>query len=180
MSTEPVLTTQTVQETAEHSKPAVAGPDASMAILTWITFFILLAILYKFAWKPILAMLDAREESIRKSVENADRIKAEMEALNQKSQEILGKAQTETKIMLDESRKAAQEAAKTIEQKAKAEAQIILGNAEREIKNATDRAKAELKNQSVELAIKLASKLMEENLDNEKNQKIIEKAINNI
>lgn len=169
-----------VHAPAEHHAPTINGPEVQMMVFTWAVFFILLGILYKFAWKPILALLDSREESIRKSVENAERIKTEMEAINQRSQEILGKAQLEAKIILDESRKAAQEAARTIEQKAKNESQIILDNAQREIKNASERAQAELKKQSVDLAIKLASKIMEENLDNEKNQKLIEKAINQI
>ena len=50
-------------------------PDVTMIVLTWATFFTLFFVLYKFAWKPILTALDNREESIRRSVEEVQKIK---------------------------------------------------------------------------------------------------------
>ena len=53
-------------------------PETLMVILTWVTFFILLFILQKFAWKPILAGLKKREDYIRKSLEDADKINEQL------------------------------------------------------------------------------------------------------
>src|SRR3989338_6981850 len=110
------------------------SPDVGMVILTWVTFFLLLAVLYKFAWKPILNALDKREEFIRRSIEEADRIKDELAKIYQTRQLIVQEAEREGKDLVAASRKAAVEAAKVIEGRARDEAQILLENAKREIK----------------------------------------------
>jgi len=167
--------TSTIEIHAEeqHKDSGVLSPDASMLLLTWITFFALLAVLYKFAWKPILSALDEREKHIRESVENADKIKEEIEKLNITSEEILAKANAKSKLVIEDSRKAAKEAARVIEDKTKEEAQIILENARREIKSDVEKAKSDLRAMSADIAVKLAGKILEENLDNEKNKKLI-------
>jgi len=96
---------------------SLLSPDASMLVLTWVTFFLLLAVLYKFAWKPILAALDTREESIRKSLEDAERIKGEVERLNETRAQMMAESEERAKDIIDQSRKAATEAAKVIEGK---------------------------------------------------------------
>src|SRR3989338_154102 len=68
------------------------NPDVSMAALTWVTFLILSVVLYKFAWYPILKALDDREELLRRSVENADRIKAEFDQLQQTRNQLIHEA----------------------------------------------------------------------------------------
>ena len=62
--------------TPETQQPGILSPDITLVILTWISFFALLVILHKFAWKPILAGLKQREDYIRKSLEDADKIKS--------------------------------------------------------------------------------------------------------
>src|SRR3989338_10590425 len=66
-----------------HNKAGFLTPDATVALLTWITFFALLAILKKFAWKPILDGLDAREEKIRKALDDARKAGEELAKINQ-------------------------------------------------------------------------------------------------
>jgi len=156
------------------------NPDATMLILTWVTFFLLLAILYKYAWKPILTALDKREADIRQSIEDADKIKAEMEQINETSQKIIAEASGKGKGIVDESKKAAAEAAKTIEHKAREESQILVENAKREIKEATNSARAQLRAESAQIAVELAGKIIEENLDNEKNKKLINQFIKEV
>lgn len=156
------------------------SPDASMVLLTWITFFLLLAILHKFAWKPILANLDAREERIRRSLEEADKVKEDLQRINQTRDQVLGEAEVRAKEILDQSRKAAAEAAKIIQHKAREEGQILLENARREIQEEKEKAQADLRQESAHIAIRLAGKLLEENLDNEKNRRLINEYIKEI
>ena len=92
MSAEPEQTTATVQ--AEHGSGGGGGNallslDPGVLIWTWVTFFILLFILYKFAWKPILGGLAAREKKIRESLENAEKIKQELENLARRQEEAM-------------------------------------------------------------------------------------------
>ena len=148
-----------------------------MVLLTWVTFFLLLAVLYKYAWKPILNILDVREESIRKSLEDVDQIKSELEALDSKCTQLTAEAERKSTEIIDQSRKAAREAANIIANKAREEAQISLENAIRDIKEEVQKAQMQLREESVQIAVGLASKLIEENLSVEKNRSLINKFI---
>ena len=105
-------------QVSPHQTQGFFSPDMNMVLLTWVTFFLLLAVLYKYAWKPILSILDAREESIRKSLENADRIKNELESLDAKCSQLIADAESKATQVIDQSRKAAKEAANIIQNKA--------------------------------------------------------------
>lgn len=163
----------------EHSKDLFSA-DLTLVLLTWITFLSLLAVLYKFAWKPILAALDKREETIRKSLEEADRIKEELREINQKREQLIREAEDKAKEIIDQGRNAAVEAARTIDRKAKEESQILLENAQREIKDASQEAQFELRKMSAQIAVELAGKLIEENLDSEKNRKLVNELIKHV
>lgn len=149
------------------------SPDMNMVLLTWVTFFLLLAVLYKFAWKPILNILDEREESIRKSLEDVDRIKNELEGLDAKCTQLIAEADRKATEAIGRSRKAAKEAANIIENKARQEAQISLENALRDIKEETQKARVKLREESAQIAVGLAGKLIEENIDADKNRSLI-------
>ena len=156
------------------------NPDLAMLLLTWVVFFLLLGILYKFAWKPILVALDAREQSIRKSVDDVERIKREVEAIEQTRKQLINAAHTESKEIIDRSRNAARDAANIIEQKARETAKISLENALRDIREETQKAQAQLRSEGAHIAIELASKLIEENMDTERNQKTVNRLIKEI
>lgn len=168
------------QPSSEHHEKGFFSPDMNMVLLTWVTFFLLLAVLYKYAWKPILNILDTREESIRKSLEDVDRIKNELENLDSKCAQLIAEAESKATEIIDQSRKAAKEAANIIENKAREEAQISLENAIRDIKDETQKAQMQLREESTQIAVGLASKLIEENMSTEKNRSLINRFIKNI
>ena len=175
-------TTETVGIPSDqgYTESALLSPELHVMILTWVTFFILLAILYKFAWKPILATLDQREEKIRRAVEEAEKTHQEFGKINETRNQILTEATQKANEIIAQSRKAALQATKVIEQKAKEEAQIILENTRRELQSEIERARSSLRHESAEIAVDLASKIINENLDNEKNRKLIERFIKEI
>ena len=163
-----------------HEQIPLMSPELTLLILTWFIFILLLVILHKFAWKPILAGLDAREKDIRSAIENADKIKAELKEIHDQRDKILNEAYAKSKEVIDQSRHAAVEAAKVIERKAKEEAHIILANARQEIHAEKEKAQAELKKDAADLSILLAGKLIHENLDVEKNRKLVNQYIKEI
>ena len=165
---------------AAHSSSSFLTPDVSMLILTWVTFFILLGILYKFAWKPILNAVQAREDSIRKSVEEADQIKAELSRLEETIRAKMDEAQQKAQLIISESKKAAQESAKIFQEKAKEEAQIILTNARREIQEEAHKAQVQLKMESAKVAVALAEKIIRRSMDQEKSKRFIDDLIKEI
>jgi len=165
---------------AEEVKDSIIHPDVGMMIMTWVVFFLLLAILYKFAWKPILKALDEREASIRKSLNNVDRINKEMEQLNQKCSELIREAEEKGSAIIEQSRSASRDAAQLIEDKAREEAKISLENALREIREETQKAQMRLREESADLAVRLAGKIIEENMDTGKNRTLINRFIKDI
>ena len=95
------MTPEQTTATVVHEAAAPSGGSAlfslnpGMIIWTWIVFGTLALLLYKFAWKPILNGLTAREKKIKESLENAERIKQELESISRKQAEILSQAQAE-------------------------------------------------------------------------------------
>ncbi len=169
-----------VEGHAQESSAGFLSPDVNMLILTWVTFFLLLIVLYKLAWKPILAGLDARETSIKKSVDNVERIRLELLQIDNKRKQILEEAENKSKEILAQARAGAVEQAKSIQEKAKEDARILVENAKREIKEEVEKARADLRSESAEIAVALAEKLLEQNLDDEKNRRLVDDFIKKI
>jgi F-type H+-transporting ATPase subunit b len=156
------------------------SPDITLLVFTWVTFLLLLAVLYKYAWKPILAGLDAREDNIRRSVEEAEKIHEAHAGIEETRGRIIAEAEKESKEIISQSRRGAQNAAKVIEQKAREEAQIVLENTQREIKTEREKIQAQLRRESADIAVALAARLLEENLNDEKNRQLIDKLIDRV
>ena len=180
MPTAQETTTQISVESNATQNHNFLSPDVHMLILTWVTFFSLLAVLYKFAWKPILSALERREGAIRKSLEEAQKIKDELARINETCRTILAETEVKSKAILAESRKEGVGLAKGIHEKAKEEAAITLENARREIKTEVEKAQANLREESARVAVGLASKLIEQNLDTQHNKKLVEEFLKKI
>ena len=171
-------TSQVTKEKSELSSGvAKLYPDFQIMLWTWFVFILLLLLLWRFAFKPILAALEKRENDIRKSVEDAERIQQELIAIEDKRIEILTGANNKAKDIIATARTAAVEAAKVIEDKARKEGQIMLENAHREIKSATQKAHASLRYESAELVIALSKKLIDSELDETRSKKLVDSLI---
>lgn len=173
--------TQSTVEVPSHDGEANVMAISPMMIgLTWVTFILVSIVLYKVAWKPILATLEHREESIRKAQENAEKIRAQLQEMEETRKKAMAEADNQAKEILAAARRAAEETGRTIEEKSRKEAQILVENAERDIGKARDNAVATLRKESAELSIALAGKLIGANLDDEKNRSMIDKLITQV
>ena len=176
-------TTQATTEVPQHDSAHQSGAEALLAankglvLWTWVTFILVCIALYKVAWKPILASLDQRENDIRKSLEDAEKIRDEVARMGETQQRMLGEAEAQAKSVLAEARKGASEAARNIEEKAHEEAQILVENATREIKAAQQKAQAALKRESADIAVELAGRIVGEKLDSEKDRQLVDRLI---
>ena len=160
-----------------------AGPmDVSGEMFLWtlVTFSLVAMILSKIAWKPILFVLEKREETIRKSIEDAEKVEQEMAAIDGNRQKIITEADDKAKDIVGRARQAGVEAERVIKDKAREEAGILLENANREINAVREKVAAELRQESVETAIALAGKLIGENLDDEKQRRLTDQLINQL
>jgi len=166
--------------TPESQHPGLLTPDITLVILTWASFFALLVILHRFAWKPILAGLKQREDYIRKSLEDADKINNQLAESELAKAKILEDAKVRANAIIEQSRKMGNELASQIEQRAKKNAEEIISSAHQEIEGERERVRNALKKESVQTAVSLAEKILKENLDTEKNRNLINQAIKDI
>ena len=161
----------------ESVKLDILTPDIVMVILTWITFFALLFILKKFAWKPILDGLQQREDYIRKSLEDADKAKAELAKIEAIKTQMLNEAKIQGAQIIDDARKSSRELGHDIEVKAKQNAHDIMQNAAIQIEGERQRVREALKKESAQIAIGLAGKILKENVDTDKNRRLVNEAV---
>ncbi len=155
-------------------------PDPGLYIWTIATFLVLVALLAKFAWRPLLEALDRRQESIRKSLDDAQKARQELERLGVESQRILAAARTEAEQILSSTRSDANRFREELKQKAQSEAAGIVKNAERQIELETARALQQIRTEAVDLSVAIASKLLERNLSKADNERLIEETFKQI
>jgi len=163
-----------MQDIPSSENVNILSPDMTMVLLTWVTFLALLTILYKFAWKPILAALETREQSIRKALDDADKVQAELASISGSRAQVLNEAQQKANAILDEARKTSKALANAIEEKAREESKALVDAARKEIEGEKDRVIEVLRQESVAIAVNLAEKILQENIDPEKNRKLID------
>ena len=149
----------------------------SVALWTWVTFGVVSFILYKIAWKPILAALDVREGRIRQSLEDAQKARVQLEEMEAARKQMLVDAEDETKAIISKARDAAAEASNSIEHRAAEKVQIMYENAERDIEAMKAESITTLRNEQLEMVINLASRVVVDNMDTEKNRKLADQLI---
>jgi F-type H+-transporting ATPase subunit b len=156
--------------------------DVNPGLIFWtvITFLILLFMLKKLAWKPILSALDQRENSIKEALEKAEKARLESLKALEENKASIAKAEEESRKIIDQSRTYAEKLKEQMMQDSKAQSQKIIEDASAEIERRKDAAFNELKSQVAEIAIQAAEKILNEKLDGETQQKIIDRYISDI
>jgi F-type H+-transporting ATPase subunit b len=151
--------------------------DPGLFIWTILTFLVLLAALAKFAWRPLLQSLAAREETIRKSLADAEKARTELERLSHESEAIIRKARVDAEQIVAASRADAERLRGELREKARTEADGIIKNAERQIQLETARALEQIRNEAADLSVAIAAKLIQRNITREDNERLIEDAL---
>ena len=153
-------------------------PEIGLIFWTIIVFSLLLIILKKYAWKPILTAVDERNKSIEDALSAADKAKEEMLALNTDNERILMESKKERDALLKEGREIKERIITEAKDKAKAEAEKILITAKEQINNEKMKAITDLKNQVAEMSIDIAEKILKSELaDKNKQKELISEAL---
>ena len=145
--------------------------DPGLIIWTTIIFTLLLIVLKKFAWKPILNAVDERNKSIEEALKAADKAKEEMASLNADNERILQEARIERDTLLKEAREMKNNIINEAKEKASTEADKILISAKEQISNEKMKAIIELKNTVADLSINMATMVIKSELKNVDKQK---------
>jgi F-type H+-transporting ATPase subunit b len=141
---------------------------------------VLVTLLAKFAWGPLLAALESRQQAIRKSLDDAQLARQELEQVQQESAQIVRQARVEAEAIVSSSRSDAERLREELKQKARAEASILVANAERQIQLETQRALQQIRHEAVDLSVMIASKIIQRNLSKEDNQQLIDEALKQV
>ena len=155
-------------------------PDPGLFIWTILTFLVLLWLLAKFAWGPLLRALDERHETIRKSLDDADQARQELERLQQSSVQIITEARAEAQSIVSKSRADAKTVREDLKRKAKEEADALVLGAQRQIQLETAQAVQQIRHEVVDLSLAVASKLIKKNLTPEDNDALIQDSLTQI
>ena len=146
--------------------------EFSIGLFFWqtIIFILLIFLLKKFAWKPILDAVNEREEGIKNALLSAEKAKEEMASLQSDNEETLKKARSERDSLLKEAREIKQQLIDEAKNEAKNEAKKIISQAQETIQNEKNAAIVDLKNQVASLSIDIAEKVLKEKLSDDQSQ----------
>lgn len=156
--------------------------DINVGLSTWtlLVFGGLVFILGKFAWGPILAAVEAREKNIQGALDEAAARNEEARSLLEQHRQQLADARRQASELIAEGRAAGEKVRRDIEEKARAEAQAIIARAVQEIEREKDAALDALRRESVDLALAAAAQLMHENMDQEKDRRLVERFLDEV
>tara|TARA_B100000678_G_C18108747_1_gene461885 strand:- start:337 stop:912 length:576 start_codon:yes stop_codon:yes gene_type:complete len=170
----------TEAQSGGHAPNPLVKLDPGLFIWTILTFLILFFVLAKFAWKPLLAALESRENTIKSSLEDAEKAKTELERLNAESEEIIAKARSEAQTIRVEAKSAAEKIKADVMVQAGEDAKKIHDEAEKQIQVEKDKAINEIRQEVVNLTMTVAEKVIKKNLSKEDNQSLIEDSIKHL
>ena len=148
--------------------------NPGLIIWTIITFVVLLVVLKKFAWKPLLDALHRREETIRTSLERAEQARSDAERLIEENRKQLARAEEQSQHAIDEGRQFAEKLKSEILEKANDQSRRMLEQAKQEINRDKEAALVELRNEVASLAILAAGKILDETLDEHRHRKLVD------
>ena len=154
--------------------------DPGLYIWTIVTFLGLLVAFIYLAWTPLKATLQAREDSIRKSLDDARQAREELQRLRGESAKMLAEARAEADTILSRTREDANRFRDEMKEKAQAEAATIVKNAEKRIEMETSRALQQIRTEAVEFSVAIASKILQRNVSKEDNERLIEETFRQI
>jgi len=166
-------------ESPETANNVFAG-DIGNALWTVVIFGLVLVVLGKFAWGPLLAGLQSREAYIRESLETARRDRTDAEARLREYEEKLAASRAEATAIIEEGRRDAEAVKRKIEEHAKQESAKMIERARREIEAAATEATRQLYSLSAHLATELASRIIGRELDPKDHERLIAESIADI
>lgn len=159
---------------AAEGEPGLFSLNLGLSLWTIVVFVVVLFILGKYAWGPILGAIDAREKGIQDTVEEAGRLRDEARALLEEHQRQLADSRRQSQQIMAEAREAGEQLRRQIEEKARVEGEAMVERARRDIDREKQAALDELRRESVDLALAAAGRLLNQRLDAEADRAVIQ------
>lgn len=160
-----------------HAEPSIWEGGWHNVIWTLAIFVLIVIILGKFAWNPILGVLQQREDFIRDSIENAKKEREESQKLLEQYTQQINRAREEASAITDEGRRDGEEVRRRIESEARSEADAIVKRAKREIQIAHQDAVNDIYDQTAELASRMAGRVLEREVSAADHEQLVSSAL---
>ena len=154
--------------------------DIGTVIFSIVTFALLALLLRLFLYKPVLAMLDKRRQAVNEALDQAERTRVEAEKADERLQEKLNATRLEADRIISEARSRAEENTAALLQQAKEDAERISAQAVADIALERERALAELREQTADLALLAAEKALTSTLTEEQQQKLLDSFVEQV
>ncbi len=151
--------------------------DPGLYIWTIVTFLVLLTLLAKFAWGPLLKALEERQAQIRKSLDDAQQARQELERVQHESAQLIARARVDADAIVSQGRADAERLRQELRDTARTEAAAILRNAEKQIELQTLQAVRQIRTEAVDLSVMIAEKLIGRHLSKDDNERLIAQTI---
>ena len=147
---------------------------------TLLVFLVLLFVLSRYAFKPLLAAVEAREQAMERALAQARNDREEAAKLLEEHRRQLDAARSEAQAFIAEGRATAEKMKAEMLEATRTQQQELMERAKRDIEHEKTRAIAELRREAVDLAIAGASKVIEKNLDSTSNRQLVESFLSSI
>jgi F-type H+-transporting ATPase subunit b len=172
--------TSTAAEAGGSIASQLMAPNPGIMIWVWVVFVVLLVLLHKFAWKPILASVAERERKLKESLSKADEVAAKAATSEVEQQRILAETRTEASRILSEQRDFAAKFRTQAEAEAKASAERIVDQAKTEIDAAAQQAGDRLKRDAAELSVGVAERILRHKLEGSESKDFAERLVSEV
>jgi F-type H+-transporting ATPase subunit b len=170
-----LLLTASTAAAQEGGEPVnILAPKAGLMIWTLVIFGLLFFVLRRYAFPPITAAVEAREKALSDAIEGAKRDRDEAARLLAEQRQQIEAARNEAQRFIADGRAAGEKIRADMVEQTRHQQQELIDRARRDIEGERDRAIAELRREAVELAIAGASKVIEKNLDDQSNRRLVE------
>jgi F-type H+-transporting ATPase subunit b len=161
-------------DAASNAGNALITPHIGLMFWTLVTFLVLLYVLSKFAWGPIIRAMNAREEGIKTDLDNARKEREDAQRLLQEHRALLDQARRERADAVEAGRRDAERLKSEILEEARRQREQLMAQADTQIAAGLRHAKSELKGAAADLAIQVAGKLMGKNLDDATQRRLVD------
>lgn len=159
---------------AESGGGGILSIDTTLLVATWVAFAIFAVILAKFAWGPLLKIVDEREKTIRDQVESAAKSAEDARRALAEHQELLKGAARERDEMLARATRDAEELRGDLLAKARGDAEQVVARAREQMQREKEQAIAELRGQVADIAVEAASRIVKSSLSDEAQRKLVD------
>ena len=156
---------------------AKLGLDTKLIIAQIVNFILLLIILRRFAYKPVLNMLEKRADTIDKSLKQAKKIKEELQKTEDDRRKEMKKAREEYNVLIAEAKATGEQKKEEMTKEARQKTEEIITKAKEEIRSEKEKSVQEARQEIADLAIEISKKIIGRNIDEEKERELVKESL---